>query len=72
MTKLQRTARFFRQHRRRWVSALSLLRVGGALAWRTEVSRCRTDLGMRIEQRTDYTKAGIRSWYRYSGLEKNA
>ena len=66
MNKSERTARFFRRNRRRWLSALTLLRVGGALAWRTRVSDCRK-LGMVIEQRTDYTKAGVRSFYRYTG-----
>lgn len=66
MSATHRTAAFFRQHRRTWISALRLLHVGGALAWRTRVSDCRK-LGMVIEQRTEYTKAGIRSFYRYAG-----
>ena len=58
-----RTATFFRRHRRRWISALQLLRVGGALAWRTELSRCRTQFGMDIQWNKDIR----RSKYRYVG-----
>lgn len=69
MTKLARTARFFRQHRRRWLSAFALMHVGGMLRWRTSVSECRTLLGMRIENRVRRTAQGIRSEYRYLGKE---
>lgn len=68
MTKLDRTARFFRRHRRRWVSAFALMHVGGWLRWRTSVSECRTLLGMQIENKLTYTKAGTcKSFYRYTG-----
>ena len=71
MTALDRTAAIFRRHRRTWVSALRLMQVGGLLAWRTRVSDCRTLLGMRIEQRTERTPQGARSFYRYVGKARN-
>jgi len=72
MSRRDSVARIFRRNYRRWVSAIDLLRPGGLLAWRTEVSRCRTELGMRIEQKTHYTKRGSRSFYRYLGRRKAA
>lgn len=68
MNRTQKTAALFRRHRRQWISALTLVKVGGLLAWRTEVSRCRTLLGMQVEQET---RKG-RSYYRYSGKRKAA
>lgn len=67
MSAMHKTAKLLRRHRRRWISALALTRTGGLLAWRTEVSRCRTELGMQIENRVERTKAGVRSFYRYTG-----
>lgn len=61
--KTEQTAAFFRRHRGRWISALLLMPVGGALAWRTEVSRCRRQLGMNIE----WNKNVRESRYRYVG-----
>ena len=68
MSATARTATFFRRHRRTWISALQLLQVGGALAWRTELSRCRTQLGMNIEWNKDIR----RSKYRYAGKLRRA
>ena len=72
MSTLQRTAAVFRRHRRRWISALVLVRAGGLLAWRSRVSECRTQLGMDIKQKTDYTPRGARSFYRYVGKRRAA
>lgn len=69
MSATERTAAFFRRNRKRWVSALLLLRVGGALAWRTEVSRCRTDLGMTIDHKSERKGGKVLSFYRYSGKQ---
>jgi hypothetical protein len=71
MSAVERTAKYLRAHRRRWVSAIDLARVGGLLAWRTEVSRCRSIFGMTIENRLERHPGGkVRSYYRYSGLRK--
>lgn len=67
MSARDRIATLFRKRRRVWVSAVELLKIGGLLAWRTEVSRCRTELLMRIENRQEHTRRGIRSYYRYRG-----
>lgn len=67
MSSLQRTARLFRRHRRRWISAVEIVRVGGLLAWRTRVSECRRLLGMRIENETTLVGKKYRSRYRYLG-----
>lgn len=67
MTQLDRTARFFRQRRRRWISALAVMKVGGLLRWRTSISECRTRLGMDIKNKVERTPRGARSYYRYIG-----
>ena len=68
MSARDRIAAVFRKRRRVWVSALVLMHTGGLLSWRTDISRCRTELGMRrIENRLDHTRHGIRSYYRYMG-----
>lgn len=68
MSKRDRVAAIFRRYRRKKVSALVLVKAGGLLAWRTEVSRCRTQLGMRIEWIEERTRDGqVRSFYRYVG-----
>lgn len=63
MSKLEQTARVFRRRRKQWISALDLVKVGGLLAWRTEISRCRTVLGMVVEWKSEKG----RSYYRYVG-----
>lgn len=63
MNATERTARYLRRHRRKWLSALALLKVGGALAWRTELSRCRKLFHMDIEWNKDVRH----SKYRYRG-----
>ena len=60
-------ARYLKSRYRQRVSALELLRIGGALAWRTEVSRCRTQFGMVIRNEQIRTKRGVRSVYIYTG-----
>lgn len=71
MSATERTAQCFKRNRRKWVSAIDLARVGGLLAWRTEVSRCRFIFGMTIDNRLERTPGGkVRSYYRYSGLRK--
>ena len=49
------------------VSAIMLMNVGGLLSWRTRVSECRKELGMTIEQKTEWLTDGTRrSFYRYT------
>jgi hypothetical protein len=66
MSKVEAVAQYFRSRPGTWISALDLLKLGGALAWRTEVSRCRTQLGMKIDNRTEtHPQYGRISFYRY-------
>jgi hypothetical protein len=64
MSAVERTAKYLRAHRRRWVSAIDLARVGGLLAWRSRVAELRfPPFNMAITWNGD-KKA---SAYRYSG-----
>lgn len=47
-----------------WVSGLELAKIGGAYAWRTRVSDCRTQLGMTIENRQRHENGAVISEYR--------
>jgi hypothetical protein len=58
-------AQFFRLNAGVWISALDVMRVGGALAWRTEISRCRkAPYLMTIENRTRRVGRKLYSEYR--------
>lgn len=49
-----------------WISAYVLMQVGGALAFRTRVSECRTQLGMIVENKVVRDENGVAtSFYRY-------
>jgi len=49
-----------------WLDGLTIAQVGGAYASRTRISECRTQLGMRIENRVRTLSNGSRrSEYRY-------
>lgn len=50
MSNLDRVAKLL-SRRGRWVSALSLMKAGGLLSWRTRVSECRRLLGWAVENR---------------------
>lgn len=64
MSAAVRTAKYLKRHRRRWVSAIDLARVGGLLAWRSRVAELRfPPFDMSVEWNGD-KKA---SAYRYSG-----
>jgi len=53
-----------------WVGALDLMRVGGALSWRTRLSDCRKELGMTIDWRWRPDPVhGKCSEYRYRAVE---
>lgn len=58
-------AAHFRAHPNQWVSAYTLMEVGGRMAWRTRVSDVRR-MGLHIENRVERDAAGVaQSFYRY-------
>lgn len=66
MTKQSAIESLFRSRAGQWVSALALMRVGGALSWRTRVSDARRLSGMHIEWRWRvHPRHGRVSEYRY-------
>lgn len=61
-----RVAQEFRARPHEWVNAYQLMQIGGALAFRTRVSECRTQLGMVIGNDVRRDKNGVAtSWYRF-------
>jgi hypothetical protein len=59
-------AALFRARPGEWIDAHQIAAVGGSLAWRTRCSECRTQLGMRIENRQVREKNGrCHSSYRF-------
>ncbi len=63
-------AQHFRAHAGEWVHYGQLMAIGGQLAWRTRVSECRRDYGMRIENRLERAEDGLAtSYYRYVPAE---
>src|SRR5205809_4901098 len=63
-------ADYFKAHEYIWVGSSMLMDLGGALAWRTRVSDCRTELGMFIENRQERIELAdggivVQSSYRY-------
>lgn len=61
-----RIAEKFRQQPNTWISAYALMQIGGALAFRTRVSECRTQLGMTVENKVERDANGVaQSFYRY-------
>ena len=46
-----RVAHLFLAHPGEWLNALDIARIGGMMAWRTRISNCRTEYGLRIENR---------------------
>ena len=63
-----RVAECFRRREGEWVNGLELAQIGGAYAWRTRVSECRTQLGMDIVNRQRKRGRETVSEYRFSGL----
>jgi len=51
MSNRDRVAAYFREHPNRWISAITLVEIGGTLSSRTRISECRTELGMRVDNR---------------------
>jgi hypothetical protein len=65
-SRLDVVAGYFLTHENEWVSAMTLLELGGACAWRTRVSDCRRMLRMEIENKTERQADGtLKSFYRY-------
>ena len=63
-------AEHFKAHEHLWIDSSMLMELGGALAWRTRVSDCRTELGMFIENRQERIELAdssivVQSSYRY-------
>lgn len=50
-TFTERVGEFFQQRPGQWIDGRDLEPVGGRYAWRSRVSNCRTQLGMRIDNR---------------------
>ena len=59
-------ADIFRAQPNTWISAYTLMDVGGKLAFRTRVSDCRRQLGMTIENRVERDRYGVaQSYYKF-------
>ena len=59
-------AHHFIAHPGVWVSCYTLMEIGGALAWRSRCSECRTQLGMTIERKETRDARGVKTtWRRY-------
>ncbi len=64
-TLREAVAAHFRAHPNQWVSAYTLMEIGGSMAWRTRVSEVR-HMGLTIENRVERDAAGVaQSFYRY-------
>ena len=55
----------FRSRPGEWIQWTAIAAIGGALAWRTRASECRTILGMNIENRLRRVNGKTLSEYRY-------
>jgi hypothetical protein len=60
-----RVADHFRAHPNTWFDGLTMATLGGAYAWRTRISDCRTQLGMHIENRERREGRRVISEYRF-------
>lgn len=68
MNRTERIASLFKSKRHRWISCYTLSNVGGFAGWRTRVSNCRTEMGMRIVNRQrKHAKGYTISEYKYVG-----
>jgi hypothetical protein len=63
---LERVAGLFLRKRGEWIDSTELAHVGGRCGWRTRCSECRTQLGMRIENRVRTVRAADGSTFRVS------
>lgn len=66
MNRTERIADLFRSQPNEWLSAYQLMQVGGAMAWRTRCSECRTLLKMQIDCKVERDANGVAvSFYRF-------
>lgn len=63
---LDKLAEFFKQHPNELIDGLRIAKVGGAYAWRTRLSECRTELGMDIKNHQRREGRKIISEYVYT------
>ena len=57
----------FKARPNEWISAYALMQIGGALAFRTRTSECRTQLGMNIVNKVERDENGVaKSYYKYT------
>lgn len=64
-TLREAVAAHFRAHPNQWVSAYTLMEIGGRMAWRTRVSDVRR-MGLVIENQVQRDAKGVaQSFYRY-------
>lgn len=64
-------AGYLSSHPDQWISAYALMSVGGALAFRTRVSECRTQLGMVVDNKVERDSNGVAtSFYRYRPAQR--
>ena len=59
-------AEFLKHNENVWIDGRDIAKVGGAYAWRTRLSDCRTQLGMQIENRVRTITRDDGSKYRLS------
>lgn len=64
-TYRDRVADYLKGNAGQWVDGLVLQQIGGAYAWRTRLSECRTQLGMVVENRQRKVGERTVSEYRY-------
>jgi len=64
-TYRDRVAAAFKGRVGQWIDGRYLATIGGAYAWRTRISDCRTQLRMTIDNRQRREGRGIISEYRY-------
>lgn len=64
MTEL--VAAYFKARPHQRVSPFELMALGCHLCWRTEISRCRLEMGMRITPEYEQTGRKKRSFYVYT------
>lgn len=64
-TLREAVAAHFKAHPNEWVSAYTLMEIGGRMAWRTRVSDVRR-MGLTIENQVQRDAKGVaQSFYRY-------
>ena len=59
-------AAYLQQHPNQWIPAIRFEAIGGRQAWRSRISDCRVDLGMRIDNRVQRVQRADGSVYSLS------